>query len=108
MPVSQTSGHRWADDASPASELFRVINRYVGNLPPMPGVFPDYSTPVIHNTYAGAEDDADALGHQLSPRGSFAISRRNMISMHRTQISSPSPCGGGTMVSSSGANSSSQ
>jgi hypothetical protein len=23
-------------------ELFRVINRYVGNLPPMPGVFPDY------------------------------------------------------------------
>lgn len=22
--------------------LFRVIKRYVGNLPPMPGVFPDY------------------------------------------------------------------
>jgi hypothetical protein len=22
--------------------LFRLINRYVGNLPPMPGVFPDY------------------------------------------------------------------
>jgi hypothetical protein len=22
--------------------LFRVINRYVGNLPPMPGVFSDY------------------------------------------------------------------
>jgi signal transduction histidine kinase len=22
--------------------LFRVVNRYVGNLPPMPGVFPDY------------------------------------------------------------------
>jgi hypothetical protein len=21
--------------------LFRVVNRYVGNLPPMPGVFPD-------------------------------------------------------------------
>jgi hypothetical protein len=25
--------------------LFRVINRYVGNLPPMPGVFPDYPRP---------------------------------------------------------------
>jgi hypothetical protein len=25
--------------------LFRVMNRYVGNLPPMPGVFPDYPTP---------------------------------------------------------------
>jgi hypothetical protein len=22
--------------------LFRVVNRYVGNLQPMPGVFPDY------------------------------------------------------------------
>ena len=22
--------------------LFRVVNRYVGNLPPMPGVFPDF------------------------------------------------------------------
>jgi putative SOS response-associated peptidase YedK len=30
--------------------LFRVINRYVGNLPPMPGVFPDYPAPVIRNT----------------------------------------------------------
>ncbi len=30
--------------------LFRVINRFVGNLPPMPGVFPDYPTPAIRNT----------------------------------------------------------
>jgi hypothetical protein len=30
--------------------LFRVINRYFGNLAPMPGVFPDYSAPVIRNT----------------------------------------------------------
>jgi hypothetical protein len=30
--------------------LFRVINRYVGNLPPMPGVFPDYPAPVVRNT----------------------------------------------------------
>jgi putative SOS response-associated peptidase YedK len=29
--------------------LFRVINRYVDNLPPMPGVFPDYSAPVVRN-----------------------------------------------------------
>src|SRR5882672_380457 len=25
---------------------FRVMNRYVGNLPPMPGAFPDYPAPV--------------------------------------------------------------
>jgi len=29
--------------------LFRVMNRYVGNLPPMPGVFPDYPVPVVRN-----------------------------------------------------------
>jgi putative SOS response-associated peptidase YedK len=29
--------------------LFRVMNRYVGNLPPMPGVFPDYPAPVVRN-----------------------------------------------------------
>jgi putative SOS response-associated peptidase YedK len=29
--------------------LFRRLNCYVGNLPPMPGVFPDYPAPVIRN-----------------------------------------------------------
>ena len=33
--------------------LFRVMNRYVGNLPPMPDVFPDYHAPVVRN--AGTE-----------------------------------------------------
>jgi hypothetical protein len=27
--------------------LFRVVNRDVGNLSPMPGVFPDYPAPVV-------------------------------------------------------------
>jgi len=35
--------------------LFRVVNRYVGNLAPMPGVFPDYPAPVIRNTGDGRE-----------------------------------------------------
>ncbi len=35
--------------------LFRVINRSVGNLPSMPGVFPDYPAPVIRNTETGRE-----------------------------------------------------
>ena len=35
--------------------LFRVVNRYVGNLAPMPGVFPDYPAPVVRNTGAGLE-----------------------------------------------------
>ena len=37
-----------------ARNLFRVVNRYVGNAP-MPGVFPDYPAPVIRNTDTGRE-----------------------------------------------------
>jgi hypothetical protein len=32
-----------------------VINRYVGNLAPMTGVFPDYPAPVVRNTDTGRE-----------------------------------------------------
>jgi putative SOS response-associated peptidase YedK len=35
--------------------LFRVINCYVGNLQPMPGVFPDYPAPVIRESEGGRE-----------------------------------------------------
>jgi hypothetical protein len=31
--------------------VFRVINRYVGNLPPMPGVFPDYPALVARRLF---------------------------------------------------------
>ena len=37
------------------SALFRVVNRYVGNLAPMPGVFPDYMAPIIRNGLEGRE-----------------------------------------------------
>jgi hypothetical protein len=88
--------------------FFRVINRYVGNLPPMPSVFRDYPAPVIRNTEAGTEMTMMSWGHQLSPPGSFAMALRSLISMHRAQINSPSPAGGARTISSSGANSSSQ
>lgn len=29
--------------------LFRVVNRYVGNRPAMPSVFPDYPAPIVRN-----------------------------------------------------------
>ena len=41
--------------------LFRVVNRYVGNLAPMPGVFPDHPAPVVRNS--GGEREMNALGH---------------------------------------------
>jgi hypothetical protein len=37
--------------------LFRVVNRYVGNLAPMPGVFPDYKAPIVRNGADGREPD---------------------------------------------------
>jgi hypothetical protein len=35
--------------------LFRVVNRYVGNLAPMPGVFPDYKALIVRNSADGRE-----------------------------------------------------
>jgi hypothetical protein len=48
--------------------LFRVMNRYVGNLPPMPGVFPDYPAPVVRNT--------DSIDLTKKPRISSGLSCR--------------------------------
>jgi putative SOS response-associated peptidase YedK len=45
--------------------LFRVMNRYVGNLPPMPGVFPDYPAPVVRN--AGAERELVLMRWGMPP-----------------------------------------
>src|SRR6266404_6093395 len=48
--------------------LFRVINRYVGNLPPMPGVYPDFPAPVVRNTEAGRELSMMRWGMPPPPR----------------------------------------
>ncbi len=45
--------------------LFRVVNRYVGNLPPMPSVFPDYPAPVVRN--AGAERELVMMRWGMPP-----------------------------------------
>lgn len=46
--------------------LFRKVNRYVGNLAPMPGVFPDYPAPVIRNA---GDDRAGACRRHRSSAG---------------------------------------
>ena len=64
--------------------LFRVMNRYVGNLPPMPGVFPDYPAPVIRNTGTGREMTTMRWGMPPPPRaGNFPVTNiRNTSSPH--------------------------
>jgi putative SOS response-associated peptidase YedK len=64
--------------------LFRVINRYVGNLAPMPGVFPDYPAPVIRNTDADTEMVTMRWGMPPPPRtgGPPVTNIRNTSSPH--------------------------
>src|SRR3954447_24495411 len=64
--------------------LFRVMNRYVGNLPPMPGVFPDYPAPVIRNAEHGTELAMMRWGMPPPPRaGGYPVTNiRNTSSPH--------------------------
>lgn len=48
-----------------AIALFRVVNRYAGNLPPMPGVFPDCPTPLVRCAN-GERELAMMLGMRLT------------------------------------------
>ena len=45
--------------------LFRVMNRYVGNLAPIPGTFADYPAPVVRNT--GAEREMALMRYGMPP-----------------------------------------
>jgi hypothetical protein len=64
--------------------LFRLVNRYVGNLPAMPGVFPDYPAPVIRNTDLGTEMVTMRWGMPPPPRtgGPPVTNIRNTSSPH--------------------------
>src|SRR3974390_1043674 len=64
--------------------LFRVINRYVGNLPPITGVFPDYPAPVIRNTDTVHELSMMRWGMPPPPRtgGPPVTNIRNTTSPH--------------------------
>ena len=64
--------------------LFRVINHNVGNLPPMPGVFPDYPAPVVRNAGADRELMMMRWGMPPPPRtgGPPVTNIRNTSSPH--------------------------
>ena len=61
-----------------------MVNRYVGNLAPMPGVFPDYPAPVVRN--AGAERELVMMRWGMPPpprAGGFPVTNiRNTTSPH--------------------------
>jgi hypothetical protein len=63
---------------------FRVMNRYVGNLAPMPVLFPDYPAPVVRNACAERELVTMRRGMPPPPRtgGPPVTSIRNTSSPH--------------------------
>jgi hypothetical protein len=74
--------------------LFRVMNRYVGNLPPMPGVFPDYPAPVVRNSGDGRELTMMRWGMPPPPRtgGPPVTNIRNTSSLHWRGWLKPENC----------------
>jgi putative SOS response-associated peptidase YedK len=75
--------------------LFRKVNRYVGNLAPMPGVFPDYPAPVIRNV--GEERAMVLMRWGMPPPLKFGgppvTNIRNMSSPHwRSWLTPESRC----------------
>src|SRR5438045_9770641 len=76
-------------------QLFRVINRYIGNLPSMPGVFPDYPAPVVRNAADGRELTMMRWGMRPPPRnGGLPVTNvRNTSSPHwRLRVKPQRPC----------------
>src|ERR1700687_5645736 len=64
--------------------LFRVMNRYLGTLPAMPGVFPDYPAPVVRNAGTKRELAMMRWGMPPPPRaGGYPVTNiRNTSSPH--------------------------
>ena len=64
--------------------LFRVVNRYVGNLASMPGVFQDYPAPVVRDDAGGREMVTMRWGMPPPPRaGGYPVTNiRNTSSPH--------------------------
>jgi len=55
-------------------ELTRAMHDRTGNLPPMPGIFPDYAAPIVRNTAEGRELTMARWG---MPSPVFALKGRN-------------------------------
>jgi putative SOS response-associated peptidase YedK len=55
-------------------ELTRAMFDRTGNLPPLPGVFPDYAAPIVRNTVVGREL---AMARWGMPSPVFALKGRN-------------------------------
>lgn len=85
--------------------LFRVVHQHVGNLAPMPGVFPDYKAPIIRNGASGRElvtarwgmpSSAKALLHAAQKRADKLRAKGNAIDFN--EVLRMEPDGGTTNI----------
>ena len=53
----------------------RAMRDASGNLPPLPGVFPDYGAPIVRNAPDGARELC--VARWVMPSPSFALKARN-------------------------------
>ena len=63
--------------------LFKVDRDSAGNLPPMPGIFPDYPAPIVRNTADGRELTLARWGMPSSSKALFDAAKavfRNLFS----------------------------
>jgi putative SOS response-associated peptidase YedK len=56
--------------------LFRVVKQNVGNLAPMPGVFPDYKAPIVRNGTNGRELVTARWGMPSSAKALFDAAQK--------------------------------
>jgi putative SOS response-associated peptidase YedK len=57
-------------------EFTRAVKQHVGNLPPQPGVYPDYSAPIVRNSPEGRELVLARWG-MPSPASALKVSNRD-------------------------------
>ena len=75
--------------------LFRVVNRYVGNLAPMPGVFPDYKAPIVRNGAEGRELATARWGMPSSQHALMEATKKRAAKLRRrASRSTSSNCSG--------------
>jgi hypothetical protein len=46
----------WFEGPQAIREFARAVRDTTGNLPPIPGVFPDYSAPIVRNAADGVRE----------------------------------------------------
>ena len=73
-------------------ELTRAMFDRTGNLPPLPGIFPDYSAPIVRNTVDGREL---AMARWGMPSPIFAMKGRNSDPGVTNVATPPHPTGAG-------------